>query len=95
MKGQILRFELLYSDRLEIQSPGGPYGQVTLENFGREGVTDYRNPTIAEFMKSLHFLERFGIGIPIAREELMKNGNAELIFENNAQYVLAVVREAR
>ncbi len=31
-----------YDDRVEIFSPGGPYGVVTVENFGRPGVTDYR-----------------------------------------------------
>ena len=33
-----------FSDRIEIHSPGGPFGQVTRENFGQPGVTDYRNP---------------------------------------------------
>jgi ATP-dependent DNA helicase RecG len=39
-----------YGDRVEIYSPGGPYGVVTVENFGRPGVTDYRNPILAEAM---------------------------------------------
>lgn len=35
----------------------------------------YRNPTLAEAMKSMGFIERFGIGIAIARERLAANGN--------------------
>jgi len=81
-----------YSDRIEIQSPGGPFGQVTPENFGRSGVTDYRNPTIASLMLDLGFVERFGVGIAIARRVLQENGNPQLEFEVNTQHVLAVVR---
>jgi len=29
-----------YDDRIEITSPGGPFGVVSVENFGRPGVTD-------------------------------------------------------
>ncbi len=82
-----------YSDRVEIQSPGGPFGQVTIENFSR-GATDYRNPTIAGALKNLGYLERFGIGFGIARKALLANGNPDLAFELNAQHVLVVVRSA-
>jgi ATP-dependent DNA helicase RecG len=30
-----------FNDRIEINSPGGPYGNVTIENFGKPGITDY------------------------------------------------------
>jgi ATP-dependent DNA helicase RecG len=33
-----------FDDRIEIQNPGGPFGQVTRDNFGQRGLTDYRNP---------------------------------------------------
>jgi len=29
-----------FKDRIEIQNPGGPYGQVTRDNFGQPGITD-------------------------------------------------------
>ncbi len=80
-----------YDNRIEIQSPGGPYGQVTPENFG-QGETDYRNPTIAGLMVQLRLIERFGVGIQIAKERLAANGNPELQFEINQQHVLAIVR---
>src|SRR5438445_13879657 len=44
-----------FDDRIEISNPGGPYGAVTTENFGWPGVTDYRNPHLAEAMKVLGF----------------------------------------
>ena len=82
-----------FNDRIEIQNPGGPYGQVTVENFGHPGLTDYRNPTVAEIMRSLDFVQRFGVGIAIARRTLANNGNPalELIAETN--HVLAIVRK--
>lgn len=81
-----------FTDRIEFHSPGGPYGQVNAENFGREGVTDYRNPLIAEVMKSLGYVQRFGLGFPLARKELHANGNPELEIECSSNAVLVAVR---
>src|SRR2546422_4427262 len=64
-----------FNDRVEIQNPGGPFGLVTRRNFGTAGATDYRNPHLAEVMKNLGFVQRFGIGIALARSEMAKNGN--------------------
>ena len=33
-----------FDDRIEITSPGGPYGALTAENFGQPGIVDYRKP---------------------------------------------------
>lgn len=78
-----------FSDRVEVLSPGGPYGQVTVENFGAPGVTDYRNPLLAEAMGVLGYVQRFGIGIQLARDELKINGNPELEFDVQPSAVLA------
>ena len=40
-----------YDDRIEINSPGGPYGEVSAENFGQPGFVAYRNPLVAEAMR--------------------------------------------
>lgn len=82
-----------FSDRIEIQNPGGPFGQVTRQNFGQPGITDYRNPHLAEAMKNLGYVQRFGIGIQIARRELERNGNPPPEFVVEDTYVLAVVRK--
>lgn len=66
-----------FNNRIEILSPGGVFGGVTTDNFGDPGATDYRNPNLAEAMRTLGFVQRFGMGIPIARRLLLKNGNAE------------------
>ena len=83
-----------YTDRIEITNPGGLYGHVTPENFGR-GVTDYRNPLVAEVMHHLGFAQRFGIGVPLARKALAENGNPDPEFDFQPTYVSATVRAAR
>ncbi len=81
-----------FSDRIEIHSPGGLYGHVTPDNFGQPGATDYRNPLLAEAMKVLGFVQRFGLGIPLARNELQKNGNPPLELSPGSNSVLVTVR---
>ena len=81
-----------YADRVEIQSPGGPYGKLNLDNFGSlEGITDYRNPGLAEAFKYLGLIERFGFGLPKTRKALKENGNPDLELEASAAVILATV----
>ena len=82
-----------YSDRVEIRSPGGLYGRVTLENFGT-GAVDHRNPLVAEIMHHLGFAQRFGLGIPLARRELRRNGNPEPDFDLGPTHVVVTVEAA-
>ena len=84
-----------FSDRIEIHSPGGLYGQVNPENFGQPGVTDYRNPLLAEAMKALGFVQRFGVGIPMARKELDANANPPLELTPSPTAVLATIRRRK
>lgn len=81
-----------FSDRIEIMNPGGPFGQVNRENFGKPGVTDYRNPHLAEAMKNLGYVQRFGVGILLARRELEKNGNPPPEFQAEDTNVLVTLR---
>lgn len=84
-----------YNDRIEIRSPGGPYGTATIENFGRPGVVDYRNPNLTEAMRVLGFIQRYGYGIPTARRELERNGNPPPEFVVEPSHVGVIVRAAR
>jgi ATP-dependent DNA helicase RecG len=81
-----------FNDRIEIHSPGGPYGNVTAENFGRPGITDYRNPNIGDVLKTFGYIQAFGRGIAIARRELEKNGNLPLEFDVNTSAVVAILK---
>ncbi len=79
-----------FDDRVEFQNPGGLYGQVTPENF--EHATDYRNPVIAEAMKALGYVERFGTGIARAQKALTDNGNPPAEFTFEPTHVLVTLR---
>lgn len=81
-----------FSDRVEIHSPGGLYGRVNETNFGEPHATDYRNPTLAEGFKVLGFVQRFGVGIALARSRCREGGNPPPSFEFSPSAVLAVVR---
>jgi predicted HTH transcriptional regulator len=80
------------NDRIEIVSPGGVYGSVTPESFGRPGVTDYRNLHLAEAMRNLGYVQKFGLGIQLARQALGRNGNPDLVFDIQANYISATLR---
>lgn len=82
-----------FNDRIEIISPGGPFGEVTAQNFGRPGIADYRNRNMADAMKVYGLIQRFGVGISIAQKELAKNGNPPAVFEIHPTVVLCIVRK--
>ncbi len=81
-----------FHDRVEINSPGGPFGQVTVETIGQPGLTDYRNPTLAGALSQLGFVQRFGVGIQVAKARLEQNGNPPLEYQASVAAVSAIVR---
>jgi ATP-dependent DNA helicase RecG len=83
-----------FEDRIEIHSPGGLYGRVTPENFGRDpSATDYRNQVLAEGLKVTGFVQRFGMGIALARQRCLENGNPEPRFQFEPSAVLAIIEK--
>jgi ATP-dependent DNA helicase RecG len=83
-----------FDDRIEISNPGGPYGCITVENFGEPGRADYRNPQLASAFKVLGYAQRFGAGISIAREALTKNGNPPPEFQIEQNFVAVIIRKS-
>lgn len=79
----------VFSDHIEIHSPGGLYGEATPENFPTRN--SYRNPVIAEAMKSLGFVNRFGYGVQRAQALLENNGNRPAEFEFDEHTVLVKI----
>ena len=63
----------LYPDRLEIISPGGLPGWMTLETLGSRHYS--RNPKIMHALMILGFVEELGQGISLMRSALKRNGN--------------------
>lgn len=80
-----------FEDRIEIQSPGGLYGEATPENFPRQNA--YRNPVIAEAMKVLGYVNKYGTGVTRAQDYLRVNGNPEAEFKFEAAYFLVIIRK--
>jgi len=83
-----------FDDRIEISNPGGPYGAVTQENFGRPGASDYRNPVLAAVLKNMGFVQRFGFGIAEARRAMQANGNPMPEFQVELTNVLVTLKVA-
>jgi len=82
-----------FTDRVEVLNPGGLYGAVTAATFGL--LSDYRNPILAEVMKHLGYVERFGTGIAKTRAALDGNGNPAPQFDIEASHVCVTLRAAR
>lgn len=83
-----------FDDRVEILSPGGPYGVVTQETFGQPDAVSYRNPTLAEAMRVLSLVQRYGFGIPAARRALRQNGQPEPVFNVQPNSIRCIVHRA-
>ena len=82
-----------FNDRIEINSPGGPYGNVTPANFAQPGITDYRNPNVADVLKNYGFVQGFGRGIALGNKAMRQNGNPDLEFNPSASAVLCTLRK--
>ncbi|HLC36653.1 MAG TPA: ATP-binding protein [archaeon] len=55
----------IFKDRLEVRSPGGLYGGLTIEKIKREMISKRRNELIADMFHRVHFVEKWGRGISL------------------------------
>ena len=65
-----------FEDRVEFSNPGGPFGRASEGTFGTH--SDYRNPTITNWLLKMGYVENLGRGVRLVRLALQKNGNPEL-----------------
>ena len=65
---------------------------MTRDRFGEPGLVDYRNPNLAEALKTLRIVQRFGFGIFIARKLLAEAGHPQPEFEVSDTTVRVTVR---
>ena len=66
----------LFEDRMEVQSPGGLYGRLSIDQLGKV-QPDTRNPVLAVAMEMLGETENRYSGIPTIRKELEQVGLPE------------------
>jgi ATP-dependent DNA helicase RecG len=70
----------MYADRLEVLSPGGLYGAVTVDTLGEAGVSSTRNAALAALMETTPYAdggfvaENRGTGFQLIQAELEANG---------------------
>lgn len=84
----------MFSDRIEIQNPGGLYGSARPENFPDQN--DYRNPVIAEALKILGYVNKFSRGVYRSQKLLQENGNpaAEFVLDQPAYLSVTIKKES-
>ena len=80
-----------FNDRIEVISPGGPFGDVTPQNFGEPGLASYRNPNLADAMKTLDIVQRFGYGLRISAKLLAESGNPPMKFKVDNNFVRVTI----
>ncbi len=70
----------LFSDRLEVQSPGGLGGHVTVDNIAYEQYT--RNPHIVRLLEDFGYVEHRGLGVDLMIRAMADAGREPPTFEN-------------
>ncbi len=69
----------MYDDRLEVISPGGLPGYITLDNIVEEHFS--RNPRLVAGLFQWGYIEELGLGIDRMIEEMMEHGHSAPDFE--------------
>ena len=70
----------LFADRLEVQSPGGLGGHLTVDNIAYEQYT--RNPHVMRLLEDFGYVERRGLGVDQMIREMVVAHLEPPIFEN-------------
>ncbi len=80
----------MYSDRMEIENPGGLYGRMTLDRLGFVSA-DTRNPYIAGALEIMGETENRYSGIPTIRSAMKNAGLPQPVFVNNRGVFKAIL----
>jgi len=73
---------MFFTDRLEVENPGGLYGRLTLDELGRVGA-DTRNPAMASALEILIDSENRFSGVPTIRREMEIAGLPAPVFDSS------------
>ncbi len=72
----------MYSNHMEVHSPGSLPGPMTVENLKDERFS--RNPIIVQILSDMGFIERLGYGVDRVIELMKSQGHSEPTFINSA-----------
>ena len=75
----------LFSNRLEVISPGRLPNTVTVEKLS-VGTSFARNPTLVRFMENLGYVDKLGRGLPMVWQEAKKLGRQVQFAENGEEF---------
>ena len=83
----------MYTDRIEISSPGGLPAGISKEEYLSGNVSILRNPIIAGVFYRLNFIEQFGTGVMRIIDEYRQSISKPKfeITENNIRIILPVI----
>lgn len=84
----------LYSERLEVSSPGGFVSDVSAENIvGHEPIS--RNPYLAQVLQRIGLVERAGMGVKRMFGVLLSYGKEPPAYEAGTDFVRVTIRSDR
>ncbi len=89
-----LRVEIrMFDDRLEVISPGGLPGHITLDNIVEEHYS--RNPRIVRGLYYWGYIEELGLGVDRMIEEMLRDGHPAPEFISKPHSFTVILRNAR
>lgn len=83
----------MYDDRLEVTSPGGLPGYITLDNIVEEHFS--RNPRIVSGLYYWGFIEELGLGIDMMIEEMVNAGHPPPEFKATPYSFTVILRNVQ
>ncbi len=88
------RIELLmYRDRLEVTSPGGLPGYITLQNIIEEHYS--RNPRLVNGLLQWGYIEELGLGVDKMIESMVAAGHPQPEFKASPHSFVVILRKGR
>lgn len=91
IRGDCVRL-FVFSDRLEVHSPGGLPGPMTIQNLREERFS--RNPIIVQVLSDFQFIERLGYGVDRVLELMQAQNLKEPEFQERAGGFTVVLHNA-
>lgn len=83
----------MFDDRLEVHSPGGLPGYITIDNIVEEHFS--RNPRIVNGLYHWNYIEELGLGIDKMIEAMTKAGHPSPVFRATPHSFTVVLENAR